>query len=346
MTFLKIKTASFLPLILIHLIASSAICSEIQSSSSCRATYSSSKVKFQLEFPRTTDGNYVLSSPNGSIVIKEPDFNNPINILDPYFGYPARLATSKDGQFDSKSVEALKNVGRVLEFFSNEFAYKGLDGKGSPIEVIMYNDHSAQFARPVSILLGRNLQHTNTQSVTSLIDVIAHEMTHGIIYYTSKLSSKNIESAALNEGIADIVGIYAQSKLDINNFNYGFGKGLVSESPIRLLSNPAKTGGVDHYSKLVTDFTARSGHSNSAILSLTFYLLANGGSHPRLGGDPIEGVGIETAAHIFFEAISYHLKEDSTFKDARRATLEVAKKYGPGTIQSLNKAWNQTGVLD
>lgn len=293
------------------------------------------------KFRKNADGLYELVSVEGDIIVKEADTSRPFDIFDPYVGYPGKPIVSSDASFAGKGIlPAFTNTQNVMKHFKSIFGLDGIDGKGSPLEVILYDDDSAQFVEKY-VLLGRNLHDENRKAVTEVIDSVAHEIFHGVIKSSSGLDFDRLESAGLNEGLADIMGVYAKYKIE-GILGYTFGVGFNGEVPMRSLADPAKFHGADHISKI--DLSDILGHRNGGIIALAFYLFSNGGSHPRLGGPKVQGVGIDLAAKIFFEMATKQLKSDSTFADAREASLVVAKNFGEDVVQSLNMAWDQVGL--
>lgn len=298
----------------------------------------------QNEFARDIDGSYILATADKKIQVKTPTWDDSFDPLEPYLGYPGELIKSDTPHFDGVGeMDAFCNTKLILDFLDDEFQHDGIDGKEMNVEVILYDDDTAQFQAPNYILLGRNL-HKGLKPTSSFIDLVAHEIFHGILRSTSGLSPRTLEAAGLNEGLADSIGIFLGYKLKgLEKPDYNFAFDLHGDQrPLRSISNPQMYGLIDHYQDL--DSGDNSGHINGGILSLVFYLFAEGGSHPRLRGEDIQGVGIDLAAKIFFEFSTTLLDPDSTFHDARVASMKVAKKYGVHIEESLSIAWDQVGV--
>jgi vibriolysin len=88
-------------------------------------------------------------------------------------------------------------------------------------------------------------------------------------------------------------------------------------------------------------------HYSSGIANLAFYLLSQGGLHPR-GKSTINvtGIGIEKAAQIFYHANADIMTPSSNFAAAKAATVSAATALGYTTaeIASVTAAWEAVGV--
>src|SRR4029077_20674676 len=90
------------------------------------------------------------------------------------------------------------------------------------------------------------------RSFSRFLDVIAHELTHGVTEHTSNLIYKD-QSGALNESFSDILGIIIANwdptnpDRDVSTWTWQLGVGLGDKGgPLRDLSNPKATGDPDH----------------------------------------------------------------------------------------------------
>ena len=225
----------------------------------------------------------------------------------------------------------LYTTGTVLTFFANAF-YMG-DG------VMYYGD-----GLPSSVTLdGQRVNY-----LAAGLDIVAHELSHGVTDYSSKLIYQG-ESGALNESFSDVmataVEFYSQpDKADYLGAEDGFTPG-----GIRSLRNPQAFGDPDHYSIRYTGAADNGGvHINSGIPNHAFYLAIEGGRH-RLGGT-VQGVGAanrEQIERVFYRAFTAFLVPSSTFSQARAATIQAARElYQPGSAAetAVIQAWNAVGV--
>jgi Zn-dependent metalloprotease len=198
---------------------------------------------------------------------------------------------------------------------------------------------------------GRTWNHTS-----GAIDIVAHEITHGVTEFTSDLIYMN-ESGALNESFSDIMAtsvefFFMPPGADLQQADYLMAEDVVRgpTNGIRSMVTPHIYGHPDHYSLRFTGTSDSGGvHVNSSISNHAFYLAIEGGTN-RVSGIAVQGVGaanrlqIETA---FYRAFTQLLPANATFSMARTATLQAARDlYGAGSPaeRAITEAWNAVGV--
>ena len=190
--------------------------------------------------------------------------------------------------------------------------------------------------------------------MSGAIDVVGHELTHGVTGYTSNLIYRN-ESGALNEAFSDIMGtsieFFFQPAGNGNlKADYLCGEDVVQPGGIRSMEDPAAFGDPDHYSKRVLGSADNGGvHHNSGIANHAFYLAIEGGTN-RTSGLPVQGVGAgnrEQIEKVFYRAFTALLPSNATFAVARAATIQAARDlYGAGSNaeRAVTDAWTAVGV--
>ena len=199
------------------------------------------------------------------------------------------------------------------------------------------------------------------------VDVVGHEMTHGITERTAKLTYKN-ESGAANESFSDIFGTaveyFVGTKTGFNGIvyaaDYKIGEDLyivrAASKALRHMDEPhmASNGGYtadddpDHYSERYTG-TGDSGgvHINSGIQNKVFYLLAAGGTHHKNPGVAYAAIGLDKAARISYRALTVYCTASSNFSAVRVAFVNAANDlYGANSAESnaVASAWTAVGV--
>jgi len=219
----------------------------------------------------------------------------------------------------------------VLTFFANAFYI----GEG----VMYYGD-----GLPSNVTLGG--QHVNY--LAGALDIVAHELTHGVTDYTSKLIYEG-ESGALNESFSDVMATGVEFSFQPGKADYLAGEDVFTPGGIRSLQSPMAFGDPDHYSIRYTGSADNGGvHTNSGISNNAFYLAIEGGRH-RLGAT-VQGVGAanrEQIERIFYRAFTAFLPPSATFSQARAATIQAARElYNPGSAAetAVIQAWNAVGV--
>ena len=200
--------------------------------------------------------------------------------------------------------------------------------------------------------------------VSGGLDVVAHELTHGVTDFSSRLEYVN-ESGALNEAFSDMMGTSVEFFFQPPGngqmqAEYLIGEdvvvGVTSGAPngIRSMANPALYGQPDHYSKralLPPDDAHDNGgvHVNSGIPNHAFYLAIEGGTN-RTSGIRVQGVGAanrEQIEKIFYRAFTQLMPSNANFSMARAITLRAAQDlYGQNSapFNAVRDAWTAVGV--
>jgi hypothetical protein len=193
------------------------------------------------------------------------------------------------------------------------------------------------------------------KSFSAALDVVAHELTHGLTAATSRLSGFPFsESGALNEAFSDILGASAEFFLQPAGSgrlmaDYTMGEELTDPPQAvltRSLANPSSAGTIDHYTRRNL---GASPHFNSTIASHAFYLAIEGGVN-RTSGMSVQGVGPanrEQVEKAFFRAYAFLLPSSATFALLRIATIQAARDlYGAGSApeRAITQAWDAVGV--
>ena len=184
------------------------------------------------------------------------------------------------------------------------------------------------------------------------IDVVAHEMMHGITQYTSNLINK-YESGAVDESMSDIFGAlvkrFKSNKPVSVEETWLFGSALLRKGGhLRNMGDPSeKAKFADHYADRYRGDDDKGGvHRNCGIMNLAFKLAVTGGKHPRRPSINVKALdadfdtSLRTAARIWYQASTSCLTEQSQFKEARKCTILFAGKFKP----NIAAAWDVVGV--
>lgn len=192
-------------------------------------------------------------------------------------------------------------------------------------------------------------------------DVIAHEFTHGVTDFESQLLYQK-ESGALNEALSDIFGVSADSHsrggiVDASTWQLGeevFTPTIPGDA-LRYMNDPD----LDNYSKGYYPERLHPGpctpsnsndqcgvHGNSGIANLAYFLLVEGGTHPR-GKTTVDvpAIGMAMAEQIFYRAQTTCLTASSDFEAARHCTAQAATElFGATESSAVHDAWDAVGV--
>jgi bacillolysin len=178
---------------------------------------------------------------------------------------------------------------------------------------------------------GQNAASDGFVSLSRELDIIAHELTHGVIDHSSQLVYQN-ESGALNESFCDIVGVIvknwygAPDREDVTTWNWEIGSDFRGPGkPLRDLQDPTRTGMPDHYSNRVTGPADYGGvHTNSNIHNKAAYNVLNATDDV---GERV--LPVRDAATLYYLSL-VRLSPRATFREARQLLCDVAKTYYAG----------------
>ena len=277
------------------------------------------------------------------------------------------IAKDSDNEWrDGAVVDAHTYSGYTYDYYFKRHGRYGIDDLGTAAANFVhfihagphrYADNAFYYFPDNSMNFGDG-DGVNTTFYSSALDIVAHELTHGVVHFTSSLIYLN-ESGALNEAFCDIIGTSAEFFFQPpgngrNMADWVAGEDIfINFGPyFRSFSDPSSAGSYypDHYSKRYTGTLDRGGiHINSSIASHAFYLMVEGGTN-RTSGIAVNGLGrsqMDRIESVFYRAFTLYLVPSSNFSDARRATLLAARElYGQGSPEErvVTAGWNAVGV--
>jgi thermolysin len=295
------------------------------------------------------------------------------------------LASDSDNVWtDGANVDAHVYLGWTYDYYFKRFERRGLDGNNAPIFAITHPVNRGDLATLSddeistyvfnafwcggcgpdgrgAMMFGEGLPGgfllANGQYVDFLagaLDIVAHELTHGLTDYSSNLIYQN-ESGALNESFSDVLGtgaefFYQEAGGGTRQADYLIGEDAFRPGGFRSMADPAAFGDPDHYSRRFTGSEDNGGvHINSAISNHAFYLAIEGGVN-RTSGLGVQGVGganREQIERAFYRAFVFMLPSNASFSTARAATIQAARDlYGAGSApeRAITGAWTAVGV--
>ncbi len=198
----------------------------------------------------------------------------------------------------------------------------------------------------------------NTNPLTS-IDVTAHEMTHGLTSATAGLRYSG-ESGGLNEATSDIlaaaVEFWADNPSDPGDYLEGEKININGDgTPLRHMDRPSKDGeSADHWYPGIGRIDV---HYSSGPANHWFYLASEGSGAKRVGGvdydspthdgKPVNPIGREAAAKIWYRALTTYMTSTTDYAGARTATLAAAADlYGKDGVvyNNVGNAWAAVNV--
>jgi thermolysin len=275
------------------------------------------------------------------------------------------LATDSDNQWsDGAVVDAHAYSGYTYDYYFKRHGRRGLDDTGlAAISFVHILPQSAAYNNAYfdSVDVSVNYGDGDGETITYMpsgLDVVAHELTHGVTYFSSDLIYLN-ESGALNEAFSDVMAAGVEWSFEPPGDGRQRADWKVAEDLFlrfgaffRSYEDPAAAGDPDHYSVRClcpVDFDNGGVHINSGIVNQAYYLMVQGGTN-RTSGITVRGLGTdqrERIEKIFYRAFVFYLVPSSTFRDARGATLRAAAElYGEGSVeqQTVRQGWDAVGM--
>jgi bacillolysin len=300
-------------------------------------------------FPR---GHWCLQDQTRGIISAKlnyfPEYWDDSPFLDDWDNY-------WDWESERPAVSTLWAVEKSYDYFHSRGRHGTNDNNREMKLTTMFPDFNAGWGTSTNqtwddIVIG----YVNDTSLSAL-DIVGHEFTHGVTFYSANLAYVADESGALNESFSDIFGEIIEYYVDGSN-DWKLGSDFFTT---RSLDNPHESHmreglehghqpAVYHENGYWTD-TTNVGfyvHKNSGVQNKWFYLLVEGDS--QLG---VTGIGMQAASNIAFTALTSYLLNtpNATFAQAREASENSAiYHYGlcSNQYQQVQNAWAAVGVGD
>ena len=270
---------------------------------------------------------------------------------------PGKLVLSehKARGTDVEVNEAYDGSGSTYDFFAVVFRRSSIDGRGMRLDSTVHYGESFENA----LWNGRQMVYGHADGrifsrFTASVDVIAHELTHGVTQFAAALGYHG-QTGALNEHLSDAFGIMVKQWLlgqtaDKSNWLIGaeiFGP-AVNGVAVRSMAAPGtayddpvigKDPQPSHMHDYVETTEDNGGvHINSGILNHAFYRAAI-----ALGGNTWDVLG-----RIWYVALTDRLRPEADFADFVQATVDIAGElFGMGgKVQRIvAEAWSGVGLF-
>ena len=281
--------------------------------------------------------------------------------------YPYGGETSTNGQ--TAAVDAYHGMSMTWDFYQNIFGRNGIDNLGtSPMSIVhvvdedgYYYDNAYWDEFTFGMFFSDGTKNPGVDPNTGLptpgdpngfntltsIDIIGHEMTHGVTANSDALEYDG-ESGGLNESSSDFMGSMVEAYATrqpgndfvIPNTGTDWLMGAqIADEPLRSMIHPSIDGAsADHWYAGIEYLDV---HYSSGPMNRFFYFLSQGSSSdstadsysPYLPGG-MKGIGNDHAAHIWYTAMTEWMTPLSKYADARNAALNAAEEdYGPGSAE-------------
>jgi bacillolysin len=231
------------------------------------------------------------------------------------------------------AVSAIINFSNTYEYYRARHNRNSLDGNGGNIQaaVRVAEMDNAFWSGDVKMMF-----FGNVRPYPLALDVVGHELTHGVTQFTADLIYE-LQPGALNESFSDIFGEMIEARTSGQpDWVMGAKLGKI----FRDFKNPgALTFGTRPYPSKMSEYidlpnsndSDHGGvHVNSSIINHAFYLLAEG-----LTG----AIGTSDAEKIFYRCLTQHLQKQSQFIDTRLGCEAAAEElFGANSAQARKVA--------
>jgi hypothetical protein len=258
---------------------------------------------------------------------------------------------------DAATDEAYDGFGQTWSLYDEVYRRDSLDGQGLPLLGTVHygSGYDNAFWDGTQMVFGDG-DGTVFNRFTIAVDVIGHELTHGVTEHTAALEYQG-QSGALNESLSDVFGSLVKQRAlgqAAAEADWLIGAGLftaqVKGVALRSMKAPGTayddpTLGKDPQPATMAGYVETTDdnggvHLNSGIPNHAFYLAAT-----TIGGNAWEGAG-----QVWFDVLTGgQLAATADFAAFARLTVAAAEsRYAAGSpqVSAIKTAWEQVGVLD
>ena len=277
-------------------------------------------------------------------------YTNSTNTWGDGLNYNGGSTTNANGQ--TAAVNALWGAMNTYDTLNNVLGWKALDGRNSAFYIAAHVNTAYDNAYYDDTCKCMFIGDGSSFYSLGSIDVIGHEMGHGVTAATSNLNYSG-ESGGLNESSSDINGemteAYARnggtgSVIPAGN-DWMMGKEIAKNGvPLRWMMKPSKDGSSpDEWSSSIGNLDV---HYSSGPNNRMFYFLSQG-SNSTVGNDAysarltkcplaMTGVGNDHAYRIWFNANTTRFTASTDYAGARTAMIAAAQAlYGAGSKEDI-----------
>jgi Zn-dependent metalloprotease len=274
---------------------------------------------------------------------------------------PGPYAENPPDPWDPGAVSAHANASEVADFLKQVLGRDGLDGNGgrivSSVNCLRFGQSSGKEWRnaariPGQMIYGQRNVAGKLRSYAAALDVVAHELLHGLTDNTARLEYR-FQSGALNESYSDIFGIIVSNigESDIGSWNWEMGEALNETGvPIRDMRDPTRVNQpahMDDYREMPLDNDEGGVHTNSGIHNKAAYnILTAKASNGKFLFSAVD------VARLFYKALLSQLSRNSEFVDSRKGVVLAAKTQfltdaqRAEKIAAIERAFDEVGIVE
>ncbi|MEV8550764.1 M4 family metallopeptidase [Streptomyces glaucescens] len=244
---------------------------------------------------------------------------------------------------DAGAVDAHWAAGQVHDYYKNRHGRDSLDGRGMTVDSLVgVTDYGQPYVNAFwdggKMVYGSG--DAEYRPLAAALDVVGHEMTHGVVEHTADLVYAG-QSGALNEAIADYFGNAVETDvlgIPMDSPDSGLvGEALCrTKSPRECAFRDLDDGRTTTASFLGVGFGTDNGgvHLNSTIFAGALW-------------DVRRDLGPALADRIVYKALTEYLTPLDGFTEGRAAVLAAAKDLGVTgrDLTAVRRAFNAHGIV-
>lgn len=249
------------------------------------------------------------------------------------------------------AVDAHFFAGFVYDFYKTKLARNGINGSDAAIiSTAHFGQNYANAFWDGNQMTYGDGDDVNLKSLAGGLDVIAHELTHGVTQFESNLTYRN-QSGAINEAMSDIMAAFVEASFQPDaKKNWLVGEVIGVKGPLRDMAHPGMVSQKQptHMQEFITTSQDNGGvHINSGIVNNAAYLMTVGGTNDRSKVVVERGIGLEKATKLWYRMNEQYLMASSDFKAAADASAQAAKDlaFTADEISIVDCAWKAVGVV-
>jgi Zn-dependent metalloprotease len=269
---------------------------------------------------------------------------------------PGRLVRAEGSAPSSDPAvnEAYDGAGATYDLYEQAYGRNSIDGRGMRLDSSVHYGvgYDNAFWSGSQMVYGDG-DGKLFERFTKAVDVIGHELTHGVTAHEARLDYHD-QPGALNESFSDVFGSLVKQRAlgqSVEQADWIIGEGLFTprvrgvglrsmKAPGTAYDDPVlgKDPQPAHMKDYVSGPEDDGGvHINSGIPNRAFFLAAHA----------IGGHAWEKAGKIWYTALTDRLRHDSNFAAAARLTAAVAAELfcaGGKEETAVRDAWRAVGV--
>ena len=261
---------------------------------------------------------------------------------------------------DAEGLNAFRFTNQVYDYFFSMFHRHGVDAADGQIQLFL--DVTGGFGGAAWVP-GTGCNHAIFNNDTATLDIVAHELTHGITVQAASLGATN-QPGALHESYSDVFG----ALIDTANWTFGEGSAIARlgsdgvTNATRSLRNPplfsdalllngptmpattvVHPDRMSQVNALAIPVAADRGgaHVINGVPNKAAYLISEGG---LFNNRIVLGIGRYKTAKLYYEVLDNWLSTSANFAEQRADTTQVARNWAAAGTNAFT-VWDACSVI-